>query len=131
MPFLYTRKEVRETETYEFVSLVLNSVLTMAAAYAGIKFKEFRKREKEREKRLRETQEARDDLQVAMARCIIIRECNHYIKKGFAPLYAVESISAMYKAYHSLGGNGAIKEIYGAFCKLPHIAPGGEHEEYK
>ena len=94
-----------------------DGVLTTALGYAGWKLKQYRKTEEEREKR----EKARDALQLATARAILIRECNHYIKKGYAPLYALDSITDMFEAYHALGGNGAVKEIYDEFRKLPHV----------
>lgn len=42
-------------------------------------------------------------------------------EKGYLPVYAVESLNDMFSAYSALGGNGAIKELYLATLRLPHI----------
>lgn len=55
----------------------------------------------------------------AILRSDIIQLCNHYEEKGWAPFYAVENITNMYNAYHDLGGNGAITQMYERFLALP------------
>lgn len=104
-------------DIFQYALFGADGVLTLALSYAGWKLKQYRKAEEEREKR----ELARDTLQLATARAILIRECNHYIRKGYAPLYALDSITDMFNAYHALGGNGAVKEIYEEFRKLPHV----------
>lgn len=95
---------------------MVNALLTLAVSYAGWRINRYRKGEEEREKK----DAARDKLQLSMARCILIRECNHYLRKGYAPLYALDSVTEMYDAYHELGGNGAVTGIYQEFLRLPH-----------
>ena len=41
----------------------------------------------------------------------IINEYNHYMDIGYIPIYALENVVEMYKAYHRLGGNGACTKI--------------------
>ena len=41
----------------------------------------------------------------------IIDEYNHYMDMGYIPIYALENVVEMYKAYHRLGGNGACTKI--------------------
>ena len=109
-------------QTYLQIALmVLNGILTLIVGWAGFRINKYRKLEEEREKK----EKARDDLQLAVARTLLIRECNHYINKGYAPLYAIDSISEMYDAYHALGGNGAVTGIYNEFLSLPHNLQGG------
>ena len=50
---------------------------------------------------------------------ILIRECNRYIDKGFAPVYAKSSIADIYRKYHSLGVNGGIESLYLEFKEFP------------
>lgn len=57
----------------------------------------------------------------AILRDRILTSYKHYEKKGFAPIYAVENVENMYKAYHDLGGNGTVTSIYNDFKKLPHF----------
>lgn len=41
----------------------------------------------------------------------IIDEYNHYMDRGHIPIFALENVIEMYKAYHRLGGNGTITKI--------------------
>ena len=102
--------------------MIANGLLTLVVSWAGWKLNKYRRLEEKRERK----EIARDNLQLAVARAMIIRECNHYIAKGYAPLYALDSISDMYKAYHALGGNGAVTGIYNEFLTLPHSPKGGD-----
>jgi len=96
--------------------LFIDAILTIAVGWAGLKLNQYRKVEEKRERQ----EIARNKLQIEVARLTMIRECNHYIAKGYAPLYAVDSICEMYQAYHELGGNGAVTGIYNEFLSLPH-----------
>lgn len=106
----------------QILLMVVNALLTLVVSRAGWEINQYRKFEAERKKK----EIARDNLQLAVARAMLIRECNHYIAKGYAPLYAVGSVSDMYKAYHVLGGNGAVTGIYNEFLSLPHSPKGGD-----
>ena len=96
--------------------MIIDAILTIAVGWAGLKLNQYSQIEEKREVQ----ENARNKLQIEVARLTIIRECNHYITKGYAPLYAVDSISEMYQAYHELGGNGAVTGIYNEFLSLPH-----------
>ena len=95
---------------------IVNSALTLIIGWAGYKLNKYRKREEERQAK----ELARDNLQLAVARNMLIRECNRYLDKGYAPLYAIASVAEMYDAYHKLGGNGAVTGAYHDFMQLPH-----------
>ena len=49
----------------------------------------------------------------------MIRDCTHYLGKGFVPIYAIENIQDSYDAYHALGGNGTITKMVEELKKLP------------
>lgn len=100
----------------QLVLAVANGILTLIISWAGYKLNKYRKREEEREQR----GIARDNLQLAVARAMLIRECNRYLDKGYAPLYAIASVAEMYDAYHRLGGNGSVTAAYHDFLQLPH-----------
>ena len=113
-------------EPYIQIALMLaNALLTVIIGWAGWKLRKYRKHEEERQRK----ELARDALQLAMARAMLIRECNHYVDKGFAPLYAIASVAEMYHAYHELGGNGAVTEAYNEFLNLPHKPRSDFHEQ--
>ena len=99
----------------EFVAIIVESVLTLAVGYAGWKFKKMREIEMESKQR----KEDFEELELLNTRMNLIRECNRYIEKGFAPVYARTSIADIYKTYHGLGGNGGIESLYLRFLELP------------
>ena len=41
----------------------------------------------------------------------IIDYYNHYMDLGYIPIFAMENVIDMYRAYHRLGGNGTITMI--------------------
>lgn len=49
----------------------------------------------------------------------IICQYNHYMEKGFCPIYAMENINAMYEQYHALCGNGTVTELVERLKDLP------------
>lgn len=49
----------------------------------------------------------------------LIRAYNHYMDKGELPIYARENMDDTYKAYHALGGDGAITDMMTELRKLP------------
>lgn len=55
----------------------------------------------------------------ALLRDRIIEQYNKWIEKGYIPIYALENVSAMYKEYHALGGNGTITHLYEELLELP------------
>lgn len=101
---------------FQIILAVINGALTLVIGWVGYKLKKYRKREEERQAK----ELARDNLQLAVARNMLIRECNRYLDKGYAPLYAIASVAEMYDAYHKLGGNGAVTGAYHDFMQLSH-----------
>ena len=100
----------------QLMLLAADAVLTLFIGWGGWRLNKYRKLEEERVKK----ELARDKLQLAVARTILIRECTRYISKGYAPLYAVASINEMYQSYQELGGNVAVTSAYSEFIVLPH-----------
>lgn len=109
----------------EIAALLVESILTLAVSYAGWKFKNYCNVKQKFEAEGKKFK----DMQMYTTQLMIIRECNHYLEKGFAPYYAVSSIKNLYRTYHDLGGNGGIEELYNEFIKLPHVAPTEENKK--
>lgn len=49
----------------------------------------------------------------------IIQSYNHYMEKGYCPIYALENINTLYKQYHALGGNETVTELVERLKDLP------------
>lgn len=55
----------------------------------------------------------------ALLRAQLVSEYNKYSAKGYAPIYARENYENVYEQYHSLGGNGVMKDLHDKFFELP------------
>ncbi len=49
----------------------------------------------------------------------IVHNYNKYSERGFAPIWAKESLKKCYLAYHDLGGNDVATELYIKVLKMP------------
>jgi hypothetical protein len=56
----------------------------------------------------------------ALLRDRIIEQYNKWSELKYIPIYALENVTAMYKEYHALGGNGTITQLYEELLELPH-----------
>ena len=65
----------------------------------------------------------------ALLRDRIIQAYNHYVDKGCCPIYGLENVERMYKAYHVLRGNGTVTRLVEELKQLPRGC-GGEREEH-
>ena len=55
----------------------------------------------------------------ALLRDRIISAYNHYMDKGYCPIYARENVRRLYEQYHNLGGNGKVTHHVQEFEELP------------
>lgn len=55
----------------------------------------------------------------AILRDRLYQSYNHFVEKGYAPLYARENFENMYQQYHKLGKNGVMDDIRDKFFELP------------
>lgn len=58
-----------------------------------------------------------------LLRLEIIRAHEKYTDMKYCPIYARESVTKAYDAYHALGGNGTITELYNQIMALPTDSP--------
>lgn len=64
-------------------------------------------------------QEAIEEGIQALLRDRIIQAYNHYIEKGYCPIYGHENVEALYSQYHALGGNGTVTKLIEKLRELP------------
>lgn len=74
----------------------------------------------EREKRETESLMIRNGI-TAVLRDRIVQAYTYYESRGFLPLKERENIYLMYTAYHDLGGNGLVTQLYNELQELPHV----------
>lgn len=65
----------------------------------------------------------------SLLRAEIIRSHEEYGDKGYCPVYAKESLTKAYKAYHALGGNDVATELYKQCMYLPDKRRKGDNDE--
>lgn len=53
----------------------------------------------------------------------IIQAYNHYMEQGHIPIYGMENVLNMYKAYHDLDGNGTITKLVETMKEMPTEPP--------
>lgn len=63
---------------------------------------------------------ARDNAVRSLLRSQIINIYHKAEKDGFLPIYNLENLNDMYKAYKALGGNGAIEQLYNQIKNYSH-----------
>ena len=59
----------------------------------------------------------------ALLRAQMIADYNHYVEKGFAPIYARQNFENCWQRYHALGANGVMDDIRSKFMALPTSVP--------
>ena len=110
----------------QFVLSCASAGFSAIIAYFGWWLK---KRDREREAKEDIRQKEYDAIRSGMRAILrdrIIQLYEDCAARGQTPFYAVENITTMYNAYHDLGGNGAITEIYHKFIHLPQKSKGKE-----
>ena len=56
-----------------------------------------------------------------LLRAEIIRQHEKWSKRGYCPIYAKESLTKAYKAYHALKGNDVATEMFEELIDLPAV----------
>lgn len=92
---------------------------TIIVALIEVRASKARKNEKEARKK----SEAVEDGVLALLRDRIIERYNHYMEQGYIPIYGMDNVNKMYKAYHDLGGNGTITKLVEELDELPTEPP--------
>lgn len=69
-----------------------------------------------------------DGLQ-CLLRAEIIRQHEKYTERNYCPIYAKDALRRAYEAYHSLGGNGVVTDLYNDIIDLPETPPPAENKK--
>ena len=94
-----------------WLEVVFGAILAgFGAAYRGLS--------KRVSKRIDEQEAIKLGIQ-ALLRDRIIQAYNHYMDKGFCPIYARDNMSKLYEQYHNLGGNGTVTGLMDSLMELP------------
>ena len=101
---------------------LLSGVLLGCATYTINKARTARDTEQEKERALSDGVEA-------LLRESIVGNYNKYQDRGYCPIYAKESLKKAYQAYHKLGGNDVVTELYQKLIRMREEPEGGEHSD--
>ncbi len=74
-------------------------------------------------RKLRQEQKALRDGTQSLLRADIIRSYEKYLERGYCPIYARDALEREYVAYHGLGGNGTITDLWNKTKLLPTDPP--------
>ena len=107
------------------IALILQLIPIFLSAFLAGVIGWFNRKMERREKKFEEEEQIRlaeneaicEGMQ-AILRDRIIQMYIHCEEKKDVPLYAMENMTHMYNAYHTLGGNGAISAIFEKFKKI-------------
>ena len=102
------------------VSSVAVSVFSGVMAVYGKKHAKLRKEEMEKYERWDELRQNVAKGTQCLLRAEIIRSHEKYIDRGYCPVYAKESLTREYQAYHNLGGNDVATALYEQLMTLPN-----------
>lgn len=103
---------------------IIQGALTLLVGWLGLKIKQRENRKEEIEKIQEvETQALKQGVQ-AVLRDRILHAYHHYKYVGKISVSQMENLSNMYNAYHDLGGNGVVTNVYLKAMKLPQDTEG-------
>ncbi len=105
-------------EIVPYLAAALSSLFSGILLY---EWKQQRTQSKEEEASQEQKHEALVKGVEALLRDRLIFGMDDCIAKGCAPISTVEIMGSMYMAYHNLGGNGLVTELYKKFVALPHV----------
>lgn len=109
------------------VSSVCVAVFSAIMAVYGKKHEKLRKEEMEKYEQWDKLRQNVAQGTQCLLRAEIIRSHEKYVDRGFCPVYAKESLTKEYQAYHNLGGNDVATALYEQLMTLPNERR-NEHE---
>ena len=111
---------------WQFIQQALLMILSAGSGYAVWLLQQNhskKKKLKQKDEELNKQQDTKIGLLVAASvttlRIQIIDYHDKYMTRGSMPLYAKDNLIEMYKAYHAMGGNGAMTKFYNDLMALP------------
>lgn len=94
-----------------WLQVIFGAIVTIIVAI-------YNKQHKEVKRKMKEYEAVQSGVQ-ALLRDRIIQSYNHYMGKGYIPIYAHENICNLFQQYQSLGGNSTICNLMAGIDKLP------------
>ena len=112
------------------INFIITSALSILTGYLGYKLRkkdqnneQYRKAAEKKEKLICEKREAQDDLNLAMARVMLLNKYEHAIAQGYYSVNERNVYHELYENYISAGGDGIIEELAQKVIALPTTPP--------
>lgn len=109
--------------TLQIILSVVSAIATACAGYFVHKFKkqydEHKTEEQTRANDILTREKATNEALRALCRDRILQGYRYYKQHDGLSTADLETMTKLYNAYHSLGGNGTITAIYEKICELP------------
>ena len=112
------------------INFIITSALSILTGYLGYKLRkkdqnneQYRKEAEKKEKLICEKREAQDDLNLAMARVMLLNKYEHAIAQGYYSVNERNVYHELYENYISAGGDGIIEELAQKVIALPTTPP--------
>lgn len=137
--FLKGRCEIMEINYIQIIFGIFSAMVSGLVSFIWYKIKKLDERREESLQKQREEQEQiKENLRkeilllkegtLSLLRNQLIATMTACVEDGAKRIYQVDNITHMMKAYHGLGGNGAVESLFDLFKKLP-IRGGGDRNE--
>ena len=97
----------------------VSAVISSGVGYIAFKLKQAESARQAEAAAMQEASEAERAGLVALLRERMMSNYYKYEERGAAPMYARENYDLMYQAYHKLGGNGLLTDMYERFMNIP------------
>lgn len=99
---------------------VIVALIGGAATLANVIFTAVFSAIKDHKRKKSADEQALEDGVQCLLRAEIIHAHDKYTARGFCPIYAKESLTRAYTAYHNLGGNDIATDLYNECVSLPN-----------
>ena len=99
-------------------SIIVYSINTIIGALVGWLVKRHRDSVEEQDQLKADNAVLKQGFQ-ALLRAQMVKDYNRYQEKGFMPIYAKDNFENVYQAYHRMGSNGVMDDIYSKVMAMP------------
>ena len=99
-------------------TILIYVINTIIGVIIGWLVKRYRDAQAERDQIKRDNEILKQGFQ-ALLRANMVADYNKYNELGYMPIYAKDSFESIYAAYHRMGANGVMQDIYTKIMAMP------------
>lgn len=98
--------------TEKIIEIVLSAVIPSLITGLTVYIKSIKKNIKSNNDALKNNNDALKEGMLSLLRAELIRQHDKWTTQDYCPIYAKDALEKAYNAYHQLGGNGTMTQIY-------------------